>query len=177
MYVTAPWKQELAGAKLLKQGSPSMIPCGSGDTNGVLFQQILLPEDGTVLGVRHSKMTNGRSSADACIFVRVRSDGGNIRIHGKVPRARNTALPPEVLAFSGKGDILTYNDMAMLGLSVPKNFRFLFMEQEEVEECFSWEVDDSGTRKTFTQETVDVGGEKRTILVETPARRIRVRRT
>jgi len=178
MHVVPPFKQTLAGASLPKQGTPSRIIAGEDpDINGSLMHQILLVENGTVLAVRISKTTNGRPSADACLFVRVRDDGNTIRINALIPKARGLTLPKELLAFSGKGDILGYNAMKSLGYDIPKSFRYQYMDEEEIGECFSYTEGNDGVPLSFQEHRIVVAGEEKTIVVSTPQRRIRVRRT
>lgn len=179
MLVTPPFKQTLAGAgQIKKQGSPSRIICGEDpDINGALMQQILLPDDGTVLGIRFSKTTNGRPSADACLFVRVRADGHTISINANIPPARGLTLPRQVQAFFGKGDILGYNGMKSLGYDIPKSYRLNFMDEEEIEECFTYTEADDGVPLNLRAQTVVIAGEEKKIVTATPQRRIRVRRS
>lgn len=178
MKVDEPFKQTLAGAGgIPKQGTPSRIICGEDpDINGSLMQQILLPPDGTVLAIRFSKTTNGRPSADACLFVRVREDGHTININARIPKARGLTLPAHVQAFFGKGDILSYNGMRTLGYDIPKNYRLNYMDPEEIEECFDYTEGEDGVPLNFRETTIVVAGEKKTVIDATPQRRIRVRR-
>ena len=179
MHVASPFKQTLAGAGLVpKQGKPTRIICGEDpEINGSLMQQILLPENGTVLAIRYSKTTNGRASADACLFVRVREDGNTISINARIPKARNLILPNVVQAFYGKGDILGYNGMKSLGFDVPKSYRSMYMDEEEIMECFDYHEGNDGVPLNLRETIIIVAGEKKKIVVESPQRRIRVRRT
>lgn len=179
MHVAAPFKQTLAGAGIVKkQGSPSRIICGEDpDINGSLMQQILLPDNGTVLAIRFSKTTNGRPSADACLFVRTREDGHTITINARIPTARGLTLPRLVQAFHGKGDILGYNGMKTLGYDIPKSYRMNYMDEEEIEECFEYTEGDDGVPLNLRATTVVVAGEEKKIITATPQRRIRIRRT
>jgi hypothetical protein len=185
MVVEPAFKQSLAGATsapgvIRRLGTPlTTIASDYPELHGSLQTVNILSREGTVFCARFSKSTNKLPAADAAVFVRVRESGPTVKIKARIPAHRDSHLPETFHVFTGKGDVLSYNQLIGVGIAVPKQFRFSYMDEEEIEECFDVVVMDDGSPANFTvkaERRVNARGEEKVIVVSEARRRVRIRR-
>ena len=178
MLVKKPWERILAATAggLQSHGTPvKYIASEHQDTNGALFRATVYADDGDILCMQYSRTVNGVPVGDAAVFVRVSSDGYNLRLQVSPPRTRESLLPDTFSLFEGKGHVLTARELLQLGVEVPKNFRLNFMDGEEVAEMIS--VEQSGASAAIKIEGIQqLDGTTQALVVSEPRRRMRVRR-
>ena len=151
------------------------------DTNhvrGAVISNLLEVDDGTVLCVQMSQTFNGGSIRDGAIFLRARSTGPNMEIRSKLPiEAEGYNVGGEHVVFVGRADVLTLLDLNELGIVPTKNFIYGFMDEYEVEECFTVTTTAREKEPKPVIEMVESSSGKLVeIVVSRAPRRIRIRK-
>lgn len=176
--VTAPFQRSLASQKLSKAGAQHSYDAGPSRADGVLISQTLEAPEGTILLVQMGKRIAGRSIADAAILLQVRKEAALISVVGKMPTDARSRLYPERCVFTGRADVLTVDDAIAAGLEIPSGWLSAYMDEEEVEECFTVEeVSPAVSTRKSMKAVTNEAGEVVVMQEETRARRMRVRRT
>ncbi len=166
--VEAPFKRTLLSKLYPKVGSTSRISVGAhADVDGMLFsEQVAVPEGATVL-LQARTTRNGSSIADGAIFVRVRKEGTLFSIVAP--------LGPGVTPcnmFTGRGDILTPDEIAASNIELSPGYISGFMDAEEIAECLTVQVHAAAIVSAPVFEVVHPGGDTSKAAVAMDTRRI-----
>lgn len=175
--VAGPFTRVLASKKLDRRNSPHYNPAGRHSIEGGMSTEHLDAPDGTVICMQIQKKNSGKAMADAAIFVRTRETGPLISLVAEMPNYHGSLLGNNFCVFMGRADIVTAKDLAAIGIDIPKNYERGFMDEEEVEECFTRTVVAPETARAPRYEVVEAeDGEKVVLQADTRVRRMRVRR-
>lgn len=177
--VEAPFKRTLVSKAFPKVGQTRRMPVSAHpDIDGWLFEDTVPLPDGTIVCIQASRRFKGRSVCDGAIFIRTRLGGASLLISAHIPHdARCTHQTNQHVMFCGYGDILTYEEATEEGIDINSNFRYGFMDEEEVEETFNVQViAPAKAAKPKVEKVVNVDGEEVKLNVARGNRRMRIRK-
>lgn len=177
--VESPFIRTLASKKLQKVGSSIRIPVSNHpDIDGWLYQDTVMAPEGTICMVQMQYKYRGSGLRDGAIIIRTRTQGSGLMINALLPHDPRSILSSSShCVFSGYGDILNTDEIALAGIEVPKNFKNAFMNPEEVEECYDVQVLREPICAAPTiEEAITPTGEKVHLRIERAPRRMRIRR-
>lgn len=106
---------------------------------GFTRQRVSLPE-GTLVALQATRTTRGLVTAEATIFLRIREGADQLIINSLVPAAPESFLGDAIQSFSGAADILTADELSVLGIRVPGGYARRYCEPEEIRELFEVQV-------------------------------------
>lgn len=160
-------------------GSPVNLPLSfRPEINGVMCQTTLTVPEGAVLSFVARRRTMARPFADGAFFVRIRKEGPLHSVNLVLPNAQEMLSGARVSAFYGNGDLLTAEDVRNLGYPLDVQYENRYMDEEEIRDCFDFEVVHPGKTPSVEISTVTgIDGKSVTVTVERKARRMRIRKT
>ena len=134
-------------------------------------------EEGSILLFQARRTRGGMTIADAGVFVRLRSSAPLISLLAALPPSVESMLGDNIMAFQGRGDILSVDELRTLGIEVPRSYVSIYMDEDEVEERFSTREIASATveRPTFVRVATTTGTKAQAVAAD-PIRRVRLRR-
>lgn len=176
MKVSAPFQRVTASSSGRKVGSTTEIRPGRYELNGAIIINSVEHEPGTVLSIQASWFRSGVATRDAAIFLRLRPQAAEWLIRAKVPTTYDNVCGDSFVMFQGPADIMTADELRLLGIIPSKNFVDRFMSLEEVDECFvitrlrDEVVSRPAIQAVFTPEGVEMRE-----IAQAPRRRLRLR--
>jgi hypothetical protein len=135
--VTAPFNRESALSSGKRVGSSHVSNVGNTDINGVLINQQVAHENGTIILVTASWKRKGSGIRDGALFLRLRHGAPSYSIQAYVPTGYDNIYGNNFTVFSGSADIMNADELLLMGIQVSRSYVGRFMEHEELEECFS----------------------------------------
>lgn len=147
------------------------------DIGGGFTRQRVEHEEGTVLVCQATFTKNGRVHAEGAIFLRLRGGADMIQINYLPPRGPESIISESIQAFLGEADILSWEEIRLLGIDVPRQYKQRYGEREEIDELFHVEVIRPGTigKPTLVAVATSEGTVIKAVGTEAP-RRVRFRR-
>lgn len=176
-HVEGEFVRTLASKKLDKHGTTIHIPTSvSPDITGFLHQDSVFAPDGTVLCVTVSGKFKGAPMRDGAVFIHTRKEGPSLLISSILPSSMHSTLQSNRhTLFSGRGDILTVEELKELGIIPNKNWVAAYMNPEEVEECFAITVlAEAVAEKPRVERHVSSSGEEVSLVLRRQKRRMRL---
>lgn len=173
--VTAPWVRELPNKSLKRQSPVQNFPATQyPEINGRMFIDTLRAPEGTMILLQASHrlvVREGRPPqlTDGAVVLRTRATGPMLTVHATLPSANDAFLSGRFLAFQGRADVLTEDDMEQYGLVVPNNYRDAYLEPSEIAYCFAVDTVSPALAEKPRVEMAVIGGE----VVAVPARPLR----
>ena len=173
--VTAPWLRELPNKSLKRQSPVQTFPATQyPEINGRMFIDTLRAPEGTMILLQASHrlvVREGRPPrlTDGAVALRTRATGPMLTVHATLPTTSDALLSGRFLAFQGRADVMTEEDMELYGLVVPNNYRDAYLEPSEVNYCFSVDTVSPALSEKPRVEMVVIGDE----VVAVPARPLR----
>lgn len=148
------------------------------DIGGGFTSADVIHEESTVIMVQGSRTRGGMRVADACLFLRLRTNAAFIVIKFKLPTGPESIMGDNHIAFSGCADFMNIEQLRALGIEVSNSFSKNYMAPEEVAELFETQVIRAETSPgpNFVRVATSQGVELKAMAAE-PIRRIRLRRT
>lgn len=173
MVIYAPFSREFPSKRFSRQGTLQRFQATDNpEINGSLFVDSLSDvPDGTILLLQTSVKRGAIPVRDGAIFLSTRASGPLISVSTNLYPAAESRLGDKFLSFSGRADRVSLEDLKDLGIRPYASFVRTYMDEEEVEECFYYEVlSKEKEAKTETVVVEKADGTKTTI----PGRRKRV---
>ena len=133
--------------------------------------------EGTIILLQSGWKRAGAPLRDGAIFIRLRDGAPEYKIHSKVPLCAENACGDRLLAFHGRGDILSPDELIMYSIEANSSYRNKFMQADEIDECFIIEITAAETAPRPALKAVIVDGERKVIETAVAApRRLTFRR-
>lgn len=134
-------------------------------------------DEGTIIQIQGRRTLGGVPTADQIMFMRLRADAPLYIIKLKLPLDPTSMLGDTMMAFTGRADILTFEEMRAMGYDIPRQTKSQYMDPEELDEVY--EINEAspatGARPVFTQ-IATAKGVQVVEVAAPPERRIRIRR-
>lgn len=162
------------------RGSDNRFLLGHIPTHGDFVNSRVGHKPGTIIMLSSQWRRDGIGYADGVIFVRLREDAASWRITANLPLSHENAHGGEATVFEGRGDILSFADLATFGI-VPgyaHTFEENFMSPEEVDMCFGLQQvePERNARPNLVQVKKIDGTTQVKEVAEAPRRRLIIRR-
>lgn len=140
--VTAPFKKEsAANTGRSEQASKEYFQSTQHrEIGGGFTRQRVMHPEGTLLVLQASQTKRGVMYAEAAIFLRLRAGADLLNINVKLPVSQESRLGDTLQAFVGEADILTYEEIRLLGINVPKHYIDRYGNEDELDEMFETSV-------------------------------------
>lgn len=137
--VEAPFERTLPSKKYKRQGQCQRFPASQyPEVNGYLYlDSVAQVPDGTVIVLQASHRYRATPLRDGAVFIALRSTGPLLSVNAKLPSAIEATISGNFLVFQGRGDILRADELAAYGIEPPKNYLRGFLDEEEVDECYT----------------------------------------
>lgn len=164
------------GRKLNTYSSRSQSATSSPDGGG--FTTMTVEHDiGTVIKLQASRTRNSRAAADGWLFLRLRASAPRLQVLLSLVHGRESLLGENLIIFEGNADVLTEEELDVLGFHVPGRKRATYMNPDEVAELFQVTELTAGTasRPVYSRIATAAGVTVAAVAAE-PVRRIRMRR-
>lgn len=180
--VSSDTKKKTASNYFKQVMKPMNYPaCSRGSTlNGQFKHGKFAPEEGEYIAALNRGTFMGKPSKSGGVIVRVRAKGSLLQVDAKVHHNERSVHPDTIATISVRGDILSMDEAAELGLleKITKEQRWSMFMEENVEKCFSIKTtrmsDQTGTP---TMQKVKTKTGVKTIAMSPKAQRsVRVRR-
>ena len=136
--VTAPFKKESAAqtGRAEQSSREFMQATRYKDVGGGFTRQRVMHPEGTVIVLQATRTRNGMSFAEAAIFLRLRNDADHLMITSILPTGPESILGDRIQVFQGAADILTPDEVCILGLHMPSLYRKRYFNADELAELF-----------------------------------------
>lgn len=173
-HLEAPWKTELPSKNLKRQGHMQAFPASlHPDINGRMYIDTVRAPEGTLFLLKASHkqiIREGRPPTlrDGALILRTRSTGSLITVHAYLAQAVEASLTGKFLAFQGRADVLSDDEIVDWGLRPTANFCEAFFDPSEIDQCFDVTVVAPGIAAP-KMETVKIGDK----VIAVPARAAR----
>lgn len=92
---------------------------------------------GTVLLFQGTRMSGGFPIAEGGIFLRLRESGPLYEVYGRLPTSPQNVIGDEVSLGTLRGDLLTLDDLKLVGIEVPRLWRQRFLQGDEIAEMLT----------------------------------------
>jgi hypothetical protein len=140
--VTAPFKRESAAmVGRSEQSSKEYFQSTAyRDIGGGFTRQRVGHPEGTLIVLQSSETKRGVLHAEAAIFLRLRAGADLLSINVKLPVGPESRLGDTLQSFVGAADILTYDEVRLLGINVPRHYRDRYGNEDEIDELFEVSV-------------------------------------
>lgn len=148
------------------------------DISGFLFSDTVEAPEGTVICIQASEKMRGKPIRAGALFIRVRAQGAAMLVTCHIPHnGKCTLASHDHIVFSGRGDILSLDDLEALGMAPHSGYVSSFMDEEELAECYAIQVVSPEVAPAPVAEVhIAASGDKIVLNVATPMRRVRIRR-
>lgn len=168
----------LASKALTKVGQTIRVPVSDKPQfDGWLYQDSINVPDGTILAVQLQVRSNASPIRDGAVFILARHDAPMLLITAHLPTAPGASLQAAThTAFSGRGDILSIDDLSTYDIVPGINYCRAFGQEDEISECFSIEEIATGKEKPVLERVVNSKGDVVVFNTTHATRRIRIRR-
>jgi hypothetical protein len=117
-------------------GGHEYLP-GSIPHRGTIWVRPVEHPEGTLILLQASWKRSGAPIRDGAVFLKLRNQGAQWEVNFRLPTDACNVVGDSVRAFEGRADILGEQELASIGIEVPRMFRDKFMTDEEVDECFT----------------------------------------
>lgn len=160
-----------------RQGSVQAFPASNlPDINGMLYQDTLEAEEGSLMLFQSSHTYHGARMRDAAFFLELRTDGPMHVIKAQLPADRNALNSGKFLIFQGRGDIISCSEAITLhGLELPRNFEKTYFNPEEIAECFFFQVTEQGRERPKLEKLEMADGTEAVFRSTKRGRRVKIR--
>lgn len=177
--ITAPFKKESATqtGRAEMSSREFMQATRYRDVGGGFTRQRVMHPEGTVIALQATRTRGGVNFAEGAIFLRLRSDADHLLITSILPHGQESILGDRIQIFQGAADILTPEEVSILGLHMPTMYRKRYFNQDELDELFDISVVRKGnvTKPQLVALTTSEGPVVRVIGQEA-GRRIKIRK-
>lgn len=132
---------------------------------------------GTVIMIQASRTRRAHRMADGIIFLRLRAQAAVLVVKMKLPTGPDSILGEYQIAFTGRADVLSVEELASMDILVPNNIQHLYLNMEEIDELF--EIEEIGAEITPAPTLVRIAtsqGVQLRAVADEPVRRLRLRR-
>jgi hypothetical protein len=148
------------------------------DIDGWLYSDTVNTADGVIFLIQTSAKMRGARIRDGALFIRTRAEGAAILVAAHIPHvARSTLRTHNHAVFSGRGDILSLEELAAEGLEIPSKYANAYMEAEEIAECYTiTEIAKERSSAPRVEVHVADSGDEVVLKIEKAKRRMRIRR-
>lgn len=173
---TAPFKRELPSKAYKRQGALQVFPASAHpDINGNLFMDTVRVPEGVILVLQCSHKHHSSSILDGAMILRTRSTGPMLAVYASLPTAQEAINTGRFLTFQGRADRLTPKEAEDAGLELPAHWKRAYLDDEEVNECFTVNILAPETAIKPRMEIIGEG-EDAVVVKARPGRRLRSRR-
>ena len=176
--VEAPFKRTATSQKFKKSQPTQRYPVTLHPTiGGMMFQDYFDLPDGTLILLQNQHRARSTPMRDSTVFIRVRQTGASLVIYARIPPSSDSLVGDQFIAFTGRGDLVEWDELPALGITVPTYYRRTYANAEEREECFTIDVvEDQKTTAKPEMKLVEVAGKEAIpiMVVPTPRRNIRI---
>jgi hypothetical protein len=140
--ITAPFKKESAAqtGRAEMSSREYMQSTRYRDVGGGFTRQRVMHPEGTVIALQATRTRNGICHAEGAIFLRLRHDADHLMITSILPTGPEGLLGDRLQVFQGAADILTAEEISILGLHMPSHYRKRYFNQDELDELFDIQV-------------------------------------
>ena len=140
--ITAPFKREsAANTGRAEQHSKDFIQSTRfRDIGGGFTRQRVIHPSGTLLSVQATKTKNGVLNAEAVILLRLRTGADMLSINIKLPTSPDSLLGDTLQAFVGEADIISWDELRILGIDCPKSYQNRYGNEDEIDELLEINV-------------------------------------
>lgn len=177
--VVAPFKREsAANTGRAEQHSREYIQATRYKDIGKGFtRQRVIHPSGTLLCVQATKTKNGMLNAEAAIFLRLRAGADLLSINVKLPTGSEGLLGDTLQAFVGEADILSYDELRILGIDCPRSYQNRYGNEDEIDDLLEISVVRKGniSKPQLVAVSTSEGTVVRAVGTEA-ARRVKIRR-
>lgn len=177
--VTPPFVRDSAAntGRVDVQGTQYAAATRHPEVGGGFTTKSVAHDEGTVILLQASRTRNRMRTADAGLFLRLRSSAPKIMVRTVLPTGPESVLGDRFISFIGNADILTLEELKALGFEIPRGWVSAYMQEDEIGELFLFEelAKQTAPRPTFVRIVTANGVEVRAIQPER-ARRLRIRR-
>lgn len=176
--IEAPFKKTLGVGAGQALGQVSYMEATTLGKHGGGFssRNVNFPE-GTILMVQGSTSRNGMPYNSASLFLRLRSSAAYIIIKYKMPVAPESMLGDRIISFNGRADVVTAEELRVMGIEVARGFETTYLNPEEQAELFDVEIlqPEISPPPTHVRIATSQGVEVKSV-APAPVRRMRIRR-
>lgn len=175
--VTKPFIRALPSKKFKRQGNVQTFPASNRpDINGMLYQDTLDADEGTILLIQSSHTFKGAKMRDGAFFFQVRKDGPMTLVKANLPAARESLNDTKFLILQARGDVISWQEACEIAdLELYDNFTRTWFNAKEIEECFIFQHTDPGKPRPKMEKLDLADGTQATVSSGNRARRVRVR--
>lgn len=174
--VTAPFKRDSAITSGARVGYQE-FPVAALPQRGALHRFVVSHAEGTLLMLQSRWLRNAAPIRDGAVFLRLRATGPLWRIAAKLPLSAENVVGDTFVAFEGRADVLTIEDLTKAGIVVPSSYEKRFMSPEEVDECYVFDrLSDEIRPRPVLRTVASADGTKVVEMAAAPARRMTFRR-
>lgn len=133
--------------------------------------------EGSIIMLKAGRTRGGVRIADAAIFLRLRDTAALRHITMRLPLGEESLLGDSMIAFTGKADILSVEELRPAQIDIPRSFVTTFMDQAEIDELFIINVISPELESApRLQRVITSQGEQMMALPPEPVRRVRTAR-
>ena len=134
--LTAPFvRDSLVLSGVRTPGSGSSQSAGTRrEINGVLFSDRVQLAPGTLAMLSVTKTMRGATIAQGTVLLRLRPRAAVISVCAKIPASRENFFGPSFNLFHGPADIMSVEEIELLGVRIPNRFREMFFNMDEINE-------------------------------------------
>lgn len=136
MKVTEPFNRVSGVTSGRAMGTKTVTQVGSWEHNGALLSASVAHASGTVILLQAKWMRGPSVIRDGGLFLRLRPGAPVYNIIAAVPTGHENQCGDSFVMFAGPADIMTVDELKMVGLEVPRGYVSRFMDHEELAECF-----------------------------------------
>jgi len=161
----------------LVNGTKSWQLAGPNQSYGGFSHSRVEHHAGTVLLFQGTRMSGGFPVSEGAIFLRLRDSGPLYEVYGRLPTSPQNVIGDEVTLGILRADMLTLDDLKLLGIEVPRTFRQRFLQGDEIAEMLSVSELQSETKPRPQMVAVaTASGIQVQEVAAAPSRRLRFRR-
>lgn len=178
MKVVAPFvRSSASGAGRSIPGTKKWTMAGASPSHSGFSSERSEHAVGTIILVQATRMSGGMRIAEAGIFLRLRETGPLYEVYGKLPTSTQNVIGDEVAIATLRGDLLTLEDLKIMGLEIPRVFRQRYMQADEIAELFAVsEIQQEIKARPQLVAIATADGVKLQEVAVAPARRLRFRK-
>lgn len=136
MKTTAPFARVTAITSGKRHGKPVHEAAGTMEHHGGFTTGSVEHPNGTVILLQASWKRGGAPLRDAALFMRLRAGAPLYRVNAFVPTNMANTYGDRVSVFCGYADIMSNDELQLLGIQVNRSYSEKFMDFEEVDECY-----------------------------------------
>lgn len=167
-----------ANSGRMRQGTRTSVSATDEPEIGKGFtSQVVEHPEGTVIMIQAGRTRRGAPIADSYLFLRLRSSGPCTHVQFKLPVDDTCLLGDRIVAFSGRADVMTYEQLRVFGYDMPATRQAAYLSEEERDELFviGEIAPETAPRPGFQAVITNRGVRTEAVSLEAP-RRLRLRR-